>query len=71
MLKNEGVQRATSQKNRMRGQANYPHIKSRVSGPNANMPNPRNVISNNYVASILNPDEDDGSDGANDDEEIN
>lgn len=35
------------------------------------MPNPRNVISNNYVASILNPDEDDGSDGANDDEEIN
>lgn len=35
------------------------------------MPNPRGVVSNNYVASILNPDEEVGSDGANDDEEIN
>jgi hypothetical protein len=34
--------------------SNFPHIKSRVSGANANMINSRG---NNYVASILNNDE--------------
>lgn len=54
MLKNEGAQRAANSKARKRGQGNYPQIKSRVSGPNANIINNRG---NNYAASIINNDE--------------
>ena len=41
MLKNEGASRAANSKTRKRGQSSYPHRKSRVSGPNANLVNKR------------------------------
>lgn len=76
MLKNEGAPRPTNSKARKRGQPSYPHRKSRVSGPNANLVNKRGHHANMGINSgdsddeaLSDPDHDDmvrGRDLAND-----